>query len=517
MPTKKSCLYPALLASALLAAVPAFAQQDSNQALLNLLVKKGILSQQDVASLQQELAAQSQPAQAAAPAAAPASAAPAAAVPAGAVTSSDNGTSPLFFKIGAANFTPFGFLDFTGVYRNEATGSAIGTSFNSIPYSNGSTGQLSETKFSAQNSRLGLRVDSNVSDTKVLGYLETDFLGNAPTNLGVSSNSDTLRMRVYFADLRNGPWEFLAGQDWSMLTPNRRGISPIPSDIFYTNDMDTNYQAGLTWARQPQVRLLYHASDEFTLGLSLENPDQYVGSAPVLPSAFTATEVDTGAATTQPNIFPDVIGKMAYDAKVDDLPWHFELAGLLRSYKINTYTSTINTDTTAEGEGGSAAASLEIVKGFTLLGTGFYSYGGGRYINGLGPDFVVTPADPVSGAYGIGLVKAVSSIVGAEFVAAPQDTVSFYWSTVDFGNRYDKVGSSYVGYGYPGSANTNNKTIGEYTLANTYTFWKSPTHGALQVIGQVSYVDRTPWYVAAGQPSKANATMVFLDLRYVLP
>jgi hypothetical protein len=37
------------------------------------------------------------------------------------------------------------------------------------------------------------------------------------------------------------------------------------------------------------------------------------------------------------------------------------------------------------------------------------------------------------------------------------------------------------------------------------------------LIGQVSYLERTPWYVAAGAPSKADLTMVYLDLRYVLP
>ena len=76
---------------------------------------------------------------------------------------------------------------------------------------------------------------------------------------------------------------------------------------------------------------------------------------------------------------------------------------------------------------------------------------------------------------------------------------------------------TYVGYGYPGSSNSDNKTITELTLANTYTFWKNPAYGALQLIGQVSHVERTPWYVAAGTPSNANANMVFLDLRYVLP
>jgi hypothetical protein len=243
-----------------------------------------------------------------------------------------------------------------------------------------------------------------------------------------------------------------------------------------------------------------------------------VGSAVVLPSAFTATEVDTGAASTQPNIFPDVIAKAAFDTKaINDLPWHFEVAGLLSSYKINTYSSTINTDTTAEGGGVSAAVDLELVKGLSFIGTGFYSYGGGRYLQGLGPDFIVK-APNSSGAYGIGLVKASSAILGLEYAAVPNDTISAYWSTIGFGQRSSKLSTgAYVGYGYTGSSNSDNKTINELTLANTFTFWKNPAYGALQLIGQVSYADRTPWYVAANAPSKADMTMVFLDLRYVLP
>jgi hypothetical protein len=524
--TSRACL--TALIAATFTVGSALAQQD-NQALLDLLVKKGVLTRQDVANLQAELAAQPAPAPVAVTASSPAPNS-VVATPAGGgapgysgaasagVAVGGSASSPLSFRIGIADFTPFGFMDFTGVYRNENTGSAIGSSFGSVPFSNGSTGQLSETKFSAQNSRVGLRVDSTVGDTKVLGYLETDFLGNAASNLYVTSNADTLRMRNYFVDLKNGPWEFLAGQDWSLLTPNRVGISPLPSDIFYSNDMDTNYQAGLTWARQPQVRLTYHATDQVTLALSVENPDQYVGTAVVLPAAFTAAEVDTTAASTQPNIFPDVIAKAAFDTKaVTGLPWHFELAGLLSSYKINTYTSAINTDSTAEGGGVSAAVDLELVKGLNFIGTGFYSYGGGRYLQGLAPDFIIKAPDS-TGAYGIGLVKSDSAILGLEYKAIPEDTVSAYWSTIGIGQRYNSLSNgSFVGYGYKGSANTNNKTIDEFTLANTYTFWKNPAYGALQLIGQVSYVDREPWYVAAGQPSKAGMTMVFLDLRYVLP
>jgi len=500
--------------------------QDSNQILLDLLVKKGVLTQQDVADLKQEVAAAQAQAPTAAPAPMPAPAgAPSMGGPAGysgasgggvAVTGSNK--SPLSFKIGIADFTPFGFMDFTGVYRNETTGSSIGSSFGSMPYANTEAAQLSETKFSAQNSRIGLRVDSTVMDTKVLGYLEADFLGNAAASLFVTSNADTLRMRNYFVDLRNGQWEFLAGQDWSMLTPNRRGLSPIPSDIFYSNDMDTNYQAGLTWARQPQIRLVYHPTDEVALGVSIENPDQYVGTTAVLPAAFTASEVDTQAASTQPNLFPDVIAKATYDTKaITGLPWHFEVGGLLSTFKVNTYTAAINSNSTAEGEGVTGGVTLELVKGLSFVGTGFYSYGGGRYLQGLAPDFIIK-APNASGNYGIGLVKSDSAILGLEYAAIPSDTISAYWSTVGIGQRYNQLSTgAYVGYGYPGSSNAQNKSITEATLANTYTFWKNPSYGALQLIGQISYLERAPWVVAAGTPTKADLTMIYLDLRYVLP
>ena len=72
-----------------------------------------------------------------------------------------------------------------------------------------------------------------------------------------------------------GKWEFLGGQSWSMLTPNRKGISALPGDLFYSQVMDVNYMAGLTWTRQPGMRVLYHPNDKVTLGVSFENPNQY--------------------------------------------------------------------------------------------------------------------------------------------------------------------------------------------------------------------------------------------------
>src|SRR5260370_10437618 len=73
--------------------------------------------------------------------------------------------------------------------------------------------------------------------------------------------------------------EFMGGQSWSMLTPNRKGISPLPGDLFYTQDIEVNYQAGLVWSRDPQFRVIYHPNNNWALGVSRENPEQYIGGS----------------------------------------------------------------------------------------------------------------------------------------------------------------------------------------------------------------------------------------------
>jgi hypothetical protein len=511
-----------MLGSAFLCASPGHAQQDSNQALIDLLVRKGVLTAADVASLRQELSAQKPQAAVTAPYEAPPAPAPAS-VPPNTVAPNDR-ASPLSFKIGAADFTPFGFVDFTTVYRSTNVGSGISTNFAGIPYGNTSAGQLSETRFSAQNSRLGLRIDSNMDDTKVLGYVETDFLGNAASTLNVNSNSATMRMRLYFADLKWRNWELLAGQAWSLLTPGRVGISPLPGDLFYTMDMDIAYQAGLVWARQPQIRAVYHASNGLTAGVSLENPDQYVGGANgapavTLPTGFNGAEVDSGTASTSPSQMPDVVCKLAYDTMVNGLPWHAEVAGLYRSFKINTYTAGAapeNIDSTANGSGGSFNVDLGLVGSLSFVGNAYLSDGGGRYIFGQAPDFVVNPPDS-AGAYTISTLRARSFLTGLEWKATPQTTLFGYVSEVAIGRAAASQAGGFVGYGYIGSPNSQNKAIDEFTLGAAQTIWRDPAYGALQVIAQASYVDREPWYVAAGAPNEAHVGMLFLDLRYLLP
>src|ERR1700691_4254303 len=83
------------------------------------------------------------------------------------------GQSPLSFKIGAAQFTPGGFLDAAIFYRTENLGSGLPTSFGTVPFNDVvPQGRLSETHISAQYSRLSLRVDADLTPaTAVTGYV----------------------------------------------------------------------------------------------------------------------------------------------------------------------------------------------------------------------------------------------------------------------------------------------------------------------------------------------------------
>ncbi|SRR6185437_10585441 len=441
-----------------------------------------------------------------------------------AATQSDQSDqSPLFFKIGGAEFTPLGFLDFTSVYRSTDVGSGIGTSFNSIPFNATSpAGQLSELRFSAQNSRIGLKVDSNPGDFKVRGYLEADFLGNAAANVQIGSHSNTLRMRLYWVDVRRGKWEVLAGQSWSMMTPNRVGISPMPGDIFFSQDMDTNYQNGLIWLRTPGVRLVLHANDHVTWGFALEDPEQQTTGLVTFPAGFSNTQVDdngNGGGSKTPNKAPDVESKLAFDTHPNGggRNFHVEIAGIYRAFRLNTPGLG---NVTKSGGGGSINANLELFKNLHLIANTFWSDGGGRYIFQLGPDFTVN----VNGAGNFvpSPLHAGSGIGGFEYTIK-KSLLYGYYGGVYFGRNFQQVTAgpppTFTGYGYPGSSSSQNRTIQEATIGLNQTLWSDKKYGDLKLLTQFSYLSRNPWSTTGtpGNAASAHLGMSFVDLRYDLP
>ena len=426
--------------------------------------------------------------------------------------------APLQLRIGSATITPVGFMDFTGVFRSTNPGSGIGSNFGSVPYNTAVNGNVSEFRLSAQNSRIGLRVDAKVKGANVLGYLESDFLGFVPANAAVTSNSDSLRMRLYWVDVRKDKVELFAGQSWSMLTPNRKGLSALPGDLFYTQNIDVNYQAGLVWSRNAQFRFIVHPNEKIAMGVSLENPEQYIGGSGgggliTLPAAYTtpyANQLNNGNTTlAAPNAHPDIIAKLALDASSRA---HLEVAGIFRTFRV--WDPINHTHQTANGEGGSANFNFEIAKGFRVVSNNYWSDGGGRWMFGLAPDLIVRPNGSLSP------IHSGSTLDGFELQAKNTLLYAYYGGT--FIRRDIAVDASGtkpvpVGYGYSGSPNSQNRAIHEPTFGITQTFWKDPKYGALQLMLQYSYVLRYPWFQAVGTPKDAHTNMVFVNLRYLLP
>lgn len=429
--------------------------------------------------------------------------------------------SPLSFHIGGAEFTPGGFVDLTAFWRNTNAGTGYGTNFFSIPFHNTIPGQLSETRITAENSRITLKATDNFKGNDVTGYYEMDFHGNDPANLNVTSNSSTLRLRQFWVDVRHKKWEVLGGQAWSWLTPNRVGLSAMPSDVFYSQDVDANYQLGLTWTRAPQVRFIFHANDHLGLGIALENPDQFAGQAGqvIFPAAFNnavvTSQFDIANQTTTPNAMPDIIPKVAYDTQLAGRHFHIEAVGLLT--RLRALPALGASKNSVTGGGGSLNMNVEIFKGFSVYVTSFYSDGGGRYIFGSGPDAVLRPDGTPS------LVHAESGVGGFEWQINNKTLIAAYYGADYFPRDFfldTSAGAkpnTFVGFGGPGSSNAANRSIQEPTLDWVSTFWKSPQYGALQLMTQVSYLTRSPWVVPAGTPKNARSTMAWANIRYVLP
>jgi uncharacterized coiled-coil protein SlyX len=430
---------------------------------------------------------------------------------------------PLQLHIGTAAITPIGFMDFSSVYRTHAAGGSIGTSFASIPY--GSSGSaayqnnLSETRLSMQNSRIGFRVDADVKGAHVIGYMEADFLGNNPANVAVSSNSNTLRSRLYWVDIARGSWEVLGGQTWSLITPSRYGISPLPGDLFFCGQLvDVNYNAGLFWGRIPELRLVYHhPSNKFAFAVALDSPDQYAGGSAggpliTLPSALNSSTAYQGEldynqnGLNAPNVAPDVIAKLAIDPS---RRVHFDIGGVERQFKL--YNPTNQTDYSATGGGGFLNFEVEPIKGFRLLTHNFWSDGGGRYIFGQAPDLIAHADGSIS------LIHASSTVSGFEFTHKKTMIYAYYGGIYVGRNVAIDTSGKLIGYGYTGAPASQNRTIQEPTFGFNQTIWKDAKWGAVNFMGQYSYVTRTPWYVAAGQPANASLDMVFFNLRYTLP
>lgn len=379
--------------------------------------------------------------------------------------------------------TPGGFVAAETVTRQRAAESSINTPFNSIPYMGNALAHINESDFTARQSRLSLLAEGKSGPVKVTGYYEADFLGTGVTSNNRQSNSYVLRQRILYgqAALDSG-WIFTGGQQWSLLTEDRKGITNRTEVLPMT--IDSQYQVGFGWARQYGLRLVKDFGGKFALGVSMEAPQATIGGRGF--SSISTTNQGAATVTTVGNAFvdgpgsgggllnfsdttgysfnksPDFIVKAAADPG-----WgHYELYGVFSAFRNRVYpcavvgtnasdttppasptsiTCPVNNSTTSSSvgafndtrPGGGFGGSLRLPVGgpkaeFALQGA--YGDGIGRYASAQIADLTLKPDGTQA------MIRTGHGL--AELVLHPNSKWDIY---ADFGGEYG-YRTAYKGY-----------------------------------------------------------------------
>jgi hypothetical protein len=443
--------------------------------------------------------------------------------------------SPLSFRIGAAEFTPGGFVDFENVFRSTNTGNVAATTYGAIPFSNTVAGHLTEYRSTGQYSRFSIKTHAKFGENDITGYVEFDFNGNDAANIFVTSNGHTDRLRLYWLDLKRHKWEFLAGQIWGLQTPNRVGVSPNPADLALGYQEDAGIGVGYNYTRAGAFRAAYHFNDHWVWAVEAQNPQQFVGAGEVIfPFAFNAAlgvQLDAANNPGTPNVGPDIITKVAYDTDFGGgRHFHWEGGGLESTVKVTIPGAAGFVSHSAVGGGIFGDILVDLFKGsqgrhLRFVSSGMWGDGVGRYINALAPQTVVRPIQTGPATFDAkpSLVHSGDLVMGFEFGFHPKTQFgAYYGGAYAQRNAFIDLTSPLVikpviGFGGINSPNTANRSVQEGTFDWTQTFWKNPQYGAVQMVTQFSYVTRASWFVAAGAPKNAHLGMSYVSLRYVLP
>jgi hypothetical protein len=432
--------------------------------------------------------------------------------------------SPL--QVGPAELRVGGYLGLTGIYRSTNSGGGPGTSFGSIPYDDIVQGNVSEARFSAQASRITIRADAAFPErarneditgrrphfNRLSGYFEMDFNGTTPGTVAVTSSSVGFRLRHAFGEVEYGHRFLLAiGQAFSLMTPPKDQLSIWPGEVETSTAVDTNYLAGMIWDRTPQLRFTWRPSQRLNWAFSAENPEQQIGSSVIaLPQCCASdieAEYNTGSdELSVPNLMPDLTTRLAFNP-VNAL--HLDVGGVLRVFrhKVAPY------DDSFSEVGGGASVNLRVnaAPDTKLFLQSAFGSGLGRYVGGLVPDAVFRSDGSIS------LIATTSWVVGIEQKLGPTYSLGGYYSGVTADANYSvDANGQYIGFGFPGSPNSNNKRIDEITATFGWQVVDSSTRGSVQLGVQTSWLSRTQWDHAGGAKS-ADAFLFFSQLRYNLP
>ncbi len=445
-------------------------------------------------------------------------------------------TDKIYYK--GVTLTLGGFGAAETIYRTKNETADMASTFSGIPLMNTPVGQTGEFRFSARQSRITALVEGNpTQDVHLAFYGELDFLGAAQTANSNETNSYTPRIRVMYnqIDWADEGLHFLAGQNWSLVTMQGKGIVPRSEVIVPT--IDAQYIPGFSFTRQPQVRLTENIGD-FSAAVSAENPQTtFYAGANALPASVNLTDGAAATATTTAgaaslsgfnsantlslNHIPDVVAKVAYDPILADRSLHLEVFGLYRNFyeRLNLVNQNTN------GGGVGAGLNVQVVPGildFQMSGMG--GKGIGRYGAGQLTDVTLDAAGAIHP------ISEIQALAGLTLHASPAlDVYVFAGEEKETAQSYDLVaGGKVTGYGYgnplyvnsgcayqgaPGACVGNTRVVEQGTAGFWYKPWIG-TSGRYQVGMQYSYTERKTFAGANDLAPIANDSMVFVSFRY---
>lgn len=448
--------------------------------------------------------------------------------------SGDQPASPAI-QAGPLTITFGGFTELATVARDHTEYADVGSvPFGQLPYANVENYNVSEFRETARQSRFAMLVQGgHYFGLSPEYYMETDFLGAAPTANSRESNSYNLRMRVFYGDFTtDSGFYLLAGQNWSLATLYKKGLQARDENVPVT--IDAQYVAGFNWTRNPQLRLVQKFSDEFSLGLSLESPQAVTNASNDVSSAlsshaypsnllYQATPSASGLLNSTTNYTIDVAPDVILKAALDPGYGHYELYGMARWFR-----SAVGTDTdTTTGGGVGAGAILPIVPSvLSFQASGLVGKGIGRYSSSQLPDVTLRPNGDFSP------ISAYSVLLGLFYNPMPtlqiygyvgRDKTSSNYTTGTITTGGVTSGPFDYGYGSPFYNNSGCYTVGGTCVGNVQTseeetvgFWwkyyQGPL-GNLQFGLQFAYNQDTAFAGVGGSPV-ANVFEGMASFRY---
>lgn len=357
-----------------------------------------------------------------------------------------------------------GFIETAAINRSKNETTDVASNFNTaIPFNNSVNAHQGEFRASARQSRITMLLSGKYDEATTLsGYVESDFLGAAPTANSTESNSYNPRVRVLYSQIDNSDWglHFLVGQEWSLLTMNKSGITPRAENIPLT--IDAQYVPGFNWTRNPQARVVKDFDDHrIELGASAEAPQASLGGI-TPPAAVNVTNTGVSplsSASYSTDYAPDLIAKAAFDPG-----WgHYEVFGLARFFHDIVVANDQNNTAVGKGIGGGAILPV-IPKTLDLQASIMAGKGIGRYGSVQLPDFALNTDGTIHP------LSEVTWLVGA--VGHPAEGWDTYiYAGEESVKRFSVANTSY-GYGDFGLNNAPCDVAGGTCPAQTKDVWQ---------------------------------------------